>query len=606
MQTSKARNGSSEALQRASPRAVRQLKPTTLDAEAVSTSNRASRTLKEKSPKVVERYSPRSLVSEKKRPSRISEFELQNSQLQEELKKVKYQLNSSESCKKQALQDAEEFRKQLLAMSAKLKMCGKPLIEPASEGTCVVELNTISKGWDRAWQPKLEAIQKQQSVDLAVNEIQRLKDHLEMVVESEAKHTKQAKSSHLDLDNLKGNLVETLSLVSNMKNWLKDGSESEAQAEVLASETLLQLEAAKKTVEALRSKGMKAVDAYNSIASDLDQSKERVYSLEGLFNKLKADLTDAGGNICFDLDDDHIIVEHQTQDDEKSHQLEADISSLRSALETAEIKRHEEQIQSIIQIKTAHELMDRIKSEANSREAELLAELEKANFYITNLKANLLDKETELQGISDENEELNMKLEEKPSSQRELELENELKALKEAVADLKANMMDKETELQHIAEENKMLRSEIRKRDMDTSKSNDKVAAELELARAAKQEAIMKLGLAMEEADKNNRRATTVAEQLEAAQAANSEMTAELRRLKVQSEQWRKAAELAAAMLTAGNSGKKFIERTGSLDSNYNPRISSPYTEDMDDDFLKKKNANMLKKIAVLWKKQQK
>ncbi|GMI92303.1 ROP interactive partner 5 [Hibiscus trionum] len=594
------RNGSLEVLQRVSPRAVRQLKPTELDTEAVSTSNRLNRTLKEKSPKVVERYSPRSLVSEKKRPSRISELELQNSQLQEELKKVKDRLNSSESCKNQALQDAKEFKKQLLAMSATLEMCRKPLMEPASEGTCVVEHNTISQGRSRSWQPELEAIQKQQSVDLAVNEIKRLKDHLEMVAESEAKHTKQAESAHLDLENLKGNLVETLSLVSNMKNRLMDGPESEAQAEVLASETLLQLEAAKKTVEALRSKGLKAAEAYNSITSDLDQSKERVHSLEGVFNKLKADLTDAGGNICFDLDDDHIIVEHRTRENEQSeesHQQEADISSLRSALETAEIKRHEEQIQSMIQIKSAHELMDRIKSEANSREAELLAELEKANFYITNLKANLMDKE---------NEELNLKLEEKPSCQRESELENELKALKETVADMKANMMDKETELQHIAEENKMLRSEICKRDMDICKSNDKVAAELELAKAAKQEAIMKLELAMEEADKNNSRAAMVAEQLEAAQAANSEMAAELRRVKVQSEQWRKAAELAAAMLTAGNSGKRLIERTGSLDSNYNPRISSPYTEDMEDDFLKKKNANMLKKIGVLWKKQHK
>ena len=73
--------------QRVSPRAVRQLKPTTLETEVVSTSNPA-RTSKEKSLKAIERRSPRSPVFEKKRPSRISELEVQISQLQEKLKKA--------------------------------------------------------------------------------------------------------------------------------------------------------------------------------------------------------------------------------------------------------------------------------------------------------------------------------------------------------------------------------------------------------------------------------------------------------------------------------------------------------------------------------------
>ncbi|XWS71338.1 hypothetical protein CRYUN_Cryun03dG0129800 [Craigia yunnanensis] len=508
-------------------------------------------------------------------------------------------------------------------MSVKLEESQKQLLElPACEETRV-ELHNISQERGQAWHVELEAIQKQQSHDSAalasaVNEIQRLKDHLEMVAESEAAHTKQAESAHLESQSLKGNLVETLSLVANMKNQLKDSRESEAQAQALASETLLQLEAAKKTVEALRSEGMKAVEAYNSIASDLDQSREHIYSLEGLVNKLKEGLIAACGSLSLEPDGDCIFIEHQAGESEKreeSHQLEAEISSLksevaqlRSALETAGTKCHEEQIQCTVQIKTAHELVDQMKSEASSREAELFAELEKANFDIADLKANLMDKETELQGISEENEELHMKLEKNLSFQRELDLENEIMVLKKAVVDLKANMMDKETELQNISEENEMLRLEISKREMDKGKTNDKVAAELEVARAAEREAIMKLGLATEEADKNSRRAARVVEQLEAAQTANSEMEAELRRLKVQSDQWRKAAEAAAAMLSASNNGK-FMERTGSLDSNYNPvmrKVSSPYAEDMDEDLLKKKNGNMLKKIGVLWKKPQK
>ncbi|KAK8598237.1 hypothetical protein V6N13_095623 [Hibiscus sabdariffa] len=571
MQTPKAsRNGSSEVPQRVSHRAVRQLKPTTIETEAVSSPSSTSRPSKEKSPKVVDRRSPRSPASEKKRPSRISELEAHNSQLQEELKKAKDQLTSSESSRKQVEHDAEESKKQLLDLSTKLEESQKQLLElSGSKDTHVVELHKVSQERDQAWQSELEAIQRQQSLDSAalvsaVNEIQRLKDQLEMLAESEAAQTKRAESAHSELQSLKGNLVETHSLVENMKKQLKDSQESEAWAQALANDTQLQLEAAKKNVEELRSEGMKAVEAYNSIAFELDQSRKHVYSLEGLVHKLKADMTDAGGSLSIESDDNCIVVEHQavvSEKPEESLQLEAEISSLKSevahlksALETAETKCHAEETQGTI--KSSLELVEQIKSEASSREAELLAELEKANIGITDLKANMMDKETELQCISEENNELRMKLEKNLSRQRESELEKELKLLNEAIVDLKANMMDKETELQNISEENEMLRLEISKRDMDKGKTN-----ELDEARAAEREVIMKLGLAMEEADKNNRRAIRVAEQLEAAQSANSEMEAELRRLKVQSDQWRKAAEAAATMLSAGNNGK-FMERT--------------------------------------------
>jgi hypothetical protein len=66
---------------------------------------------------------------------------------------------------------------------------------------------------------------------------------------------------------------------------------------------------------------------------------------------------------------------------------------------------------------------------------------------------------------------------------------------------------------------------------------NDEVAAEVETAKNAEREALMKLGIVMEEADRNSRRTERVTEQLEAAQSANSEMEAELRKIKVQSDQ---------------------------------------------------------------------
>ncbi|GLU19046.1 hypothetical protein SLE2022_353150 [Rubroshorea leprosula] len=627
MQTPKPRNRSLEVPQRVSPRAVRQHKTTAVRTESSSSPNQASRTPKERSPKVVDRRSPRSpATTEKKRPSRISELELQISQLQEQLKKTKDQLGESESWKKQAQLEAEESQKQLLAMSSKPLDSQKQTRDLSnSEETHVVKLQKSSQEEDQghqAWKFELDAVQKKHSGDsaalaFAMNEIQQLKAELERVAISEAAQTKQAESAHVELQSLKGNLMETLSLVENMKTQIRDSKESEAHAQNLASETLLQLETAKISVEALRSEGMKATEAYNSVALELDQSRERVNSLEELVSKLKKDLAKAGNNLSLESDRDG-NVEKETGEHQKSEeqgQLEAEVSFLksevellRSALENTKTKTQEEHIQSTVQVESANALVEQIGCTASQQEAVLLAELEKAKLDIEELKVSLMDKENELQGIVEENEGLHMKLEKNLSSERETELENELKKLNEAVADLKANMMDKETELQNIAEENDILRLEISKRGLDKGKTNNEVVVELEVTRAREREVLMKLGVAMEEADKNKRRAAQVAEQLDAAQIANSDMEAELRRLKVQSDQWRKAAEAATAMLSAGNNGK-FMERTGSLDSHYNSvtgKVGSPYSEDMDDDLLKKKNGNMLKKIGVLWKKPQK
>jgi chromosome segregation ATPase len=560
-----------------------------------------------------------SFLLQKKRPSRISELESQVFQLQEELKKAQDQLSLSESWKKQVLQDAEESKKQLLALSSKLEGSQQQLLE-LSEEAQVVEIQKISQEPDPA-QSELETVQQQNAVDSialtsAMNEIQRLKIQLEIVTESGAAQTKHIESTNAELQSLKGNLAESLSLVENMENQLQVCKESEAQARALASETLEQLETAKKTVDVLRSDSMKAMEAYNSVASELYQSRAHVNLLEGLVRKLETDLKDATGSLSQNPPGNNLELElvnnqemgESIQMKAELHSLKSEVARLRSALETAETKYHEEQIRSTVQIKSAYELVEHMKSGSSLRENELEAELKKMKADVEELKANLMDKETELQGISEENEGLNLKLERNLSCQREYQVEKELKKLNEHVAELRANLMDKETELQNISEENEMLKSEIKKREMDGGKLSDEVVAEVETAKNAEREALMKLGIVMEEADRSNRRTERVTEQLEAAQSANSEMEAELRKIKVQSDQWRKAAEAAAAMLSAGNNGK-FMERTGSLDSNYNPvvgKLSSPYSEEMEDDLLKKKNVNMLKKIGVLWKKPQK
>ncbi|WCJ34545.1 Interactor of constitutive active ROPs 3 [Euphorbia peplus] len=612
MQTPKARSGSSEVPQRkspATPRTARQLKIPASDLDSTSSSpNPGSKTPKDKTPKVADRRSPRSPVIEKKRPGRVSELESQLAQLQEELKKTKDQLNTSESWKRRAQQEAEDTKKQLETMSAKLEDSEQQLTElSASEDDRIQELRKISHDRDKAWQSELEAVQKHHSMDSAalasaINEIQKLKNQLEMAVESEAAQSKHAESAHSELQSLRMELTETMSLVEKLKSEINNCRESEAQALELVSETRKQLETADTTAEMLQSDGSKAMEAYNCISLELEESREKVKSLEELVRKLQESSTiDAGKN--------SVKPASETGDESETDQLKSlkcEVGQLRSALEASETRYQEEYIQSTLQIRSAYEQVEKLKSESGKREAELEAELMKAKSNINELRANLMDKETELQSISEENEGLNLEMEKSQPNEKESELETEMKKLKHDFAELKASMIDKETQLRNANEQNTMLKMEIEKGELERTKVNDGAVSLAETAKAAEQDALIKLGHITEEADRSSRRAARVTEQLDAAQAANSEMEAELRRLKVQSDQWRKAAEAAAAMLSTGNNGK-VVERTGSLDNSYNTiggALGSPYSEDMDDESPKKKN--MLKKIGVLWKKGQK
>lgn len=540
-------------------------------------------------------------------------MESQLAQLQEDLKKAKDQLNSSESWKRQTQQEAEEAKNQLLAMSAKLEESQQQLIDlSASEDDRIQELRKISQDRDRAWQSELEAVAKQHSMDSAalasaMNEIQKLKVQLERLAESEANQARYAESAHDEVQNLRMELSETLSLVQKLKNELSDCRESEARASEIVYKTQMQLETANATIEMLRKDATKSTESYNSLSLELEQSKARVKSLEGLVSKLQAELINGSSqNSVSPNDDKNLIPENEELNELKVelNSVKSEVVQLRSALDAAEIRYQEEFIRSTLQIRSAYEQVERSKSESSQKEAELASALKEANAHVEELKAQLMDKETELQSISEENEGLNLKIEKTLSSQGETELTTELKKSEALLFELKASLLDKETQLQSITEENEMLKMEIKHKESERGKVNDEAVVLAEAAKAAEREALMKLGYATEEADKNSRRAARVTEQLDAAQAANNEMEAELRKLKVQSDQWRKAAEAAAAMISAGNNGK-LVERTGSLDSTYNP-MDSPYSEDMDDDSPKKKNGNMLKKIGVLWKKGQK
>lgn len=539
-------------------------------------------------------------------------MESQLAQLQDELKKSKDLLSASESWKKKSQQEVEEAKKQLAAMSMKLEESEKQLQELSdSEEARVHELRKISQDRDRAWQSELEALQKQHSMDStalasSMNEVQKLKIQLDRLAESEATQTRHAESAYNEIQNLRLELTATLELVEKLKTQLNESKESEAFALEEVRKAQVQLEAAKVMEETLRSEDLRTQEEYQSLVLELDNSKSQINSLEELVAKLQADLstsgkssTNASSNVEINLD------KQKSEEAEELDAVKFEVSQLRAALEASEKRYQEEYIQSTLQIRSAFELVEQTKSESCQREAYLEEKLKVAKADIEDLKARLMDKESELINLSNENKGLNLEVEGHHSIETD-QVKIEFQESESVLESLQASLMDKETTLQSVMEENQILKLEINNRELERSKLNDEARALAEAARAAEKEALMKLGYLTEEADKSTRKVERVTEQLDAAQVANSEMEAELRRLKVQADQWRKAAEAAAAMLSTSNNGK-YVDRTGSLDYNtLGGKLSSPYSEDLEDDSPKKKNGNMLKKIGVLLKKGQK
>ncbi|XP_019251930.1 PREDICTED: interactor of constitutive active ROPs 2, chloroplastic-like isoform X2 [Nicotiana attenuata] len=610
MQTPKARTVSVEVPQRtspATPKTARKLGTSGPAVDSVSSPNPASRTPKDKSPKVVGRRSPRSPAVEK-RLGRVSGLEDQLAQLQEEVKKAKEQLSSSESLKKKSEQEVDEFKKQIAAMSEKLEESEKQLLERSdSEEARLLEQRKISQDRDRAWESELEAVTKQHELDStalasAMNEIQKLKLQLDRVADSEVTQARHAESAHAETQSLRVKLHKTVSLLEQLQNQLNKSKESEASVLEEVSKVQLELEVAKATGDTLRSEGLKAVEACKSLSLELEQSKVKVAALEELVSNLQSDQGNKSMNLV-DPSESGINVEADEIKTELSNLID-EVNELRAALEDSERRYLEECIQSTLQITSAYEIVACTKSESIQRGTEWNSKLNAAKADMKELKETLMNKEAELQKISDENKALYLQVEEIQAADRETELQAELKKSESILADLRASLFDKETEVQSTTEENEMLKSEMKKREMESTKVNDEVLALAEAAKTSEREALMKLGYLTEEADKSSRKAARVIEELDAAQTANSEMEAELRRLKVQSDQWRKAAEAAAAMLSTSNNGK-YVERTGSLDYHtIGGKLRSPLSEDMDNDYSpKKKNGNMLKKIGSLLKK---
>ncbi|CAL4973294.1 unnamed protein product [Urochloa decumbens] len=219
----------------------------------------------------------------------------------------------------------------------------------------------------------------------------------------------------------------------------------------------------------------------------------------------------------------------------------SEAAELRSELEAAEARYQEEKILSTVETQCAYELMDQIKTESDLRHGKLAAALEGSKSEVIFLKASLFDKESELRRALDANQKL----------QAEARRDSSADALKE--------------QLQGALEENGQLKQELRQYESEKGSRTPEADAAAEAAK-------------------------------------KGEMETELRRLRVQAEQWRKAAETAMALLTVGKGGNgKVVERSESWEGG-NGKYAG-LCEDYEDDAAARKNGNVLRRISGMWKK---
>ncbi|KAG1346755.1 interactor of constitutive active ROPs 4 [Cocos nucifera] len=179
---------------------------------------------------------------------------------------------------------------------------------------------------------------------------------------------------------------------------------------------------------------------------------------------------------------------------------------------------------------------------------------------IHNEKAMEEKEEEETKAMVEKDGEIEMTATEK----KEVEEENRPIEITESaeVLELKAKLLEKEKELENLSAENESFKKKA------AEVSENMMAA----ARAKEEELGVKLGSVQEELKESRTKAERLQEKLEAADGARAVLEAEMKRLRVQTEQWRKAAEAAAAVMAAGEGpgvemmgDRKVAERCGSM-----------------------------------------
>ncbi|XP_075498080.1 interactor of constitutive active ROPs 4-like isoform X1 [Primulina tabacum] len=194
-------------------------------------------------------------------------------------------------------------------------------------------------------------------------------------------------------------------------------------------------------------------------------------------------------------------------------------------------------------------------------------------------------------------------METKTTSEPENPSFDELTSKNDEVTLLKNKLAEKSQELDILHQENESLRNELNEKSLKISSSQSE-----------RDELILRLNKADQELENTKASAFQMNEKLEAIEKAREELENEMKMLRVQTEQWRKAADAAASVLAGGTNitGRRIPERCGSMDKHYGSTFlqvghadSPGQNEDDSDDVFGsgKRKGSGIKIFGELWKK---
>lgn len=184
---------------------------------------------------------------------------------------------------------------------------------------------------------------------------------------------------------------------------------------------------------------------------------------------------------------------------------------------------------------------------------------------------------------------------------------DEVASRNEGIERMRAVMEEKEKEIRGVIEEN-----EILKKQLDEAKS------EVELARMREEEMISKVNQLGQDLEVSRENESQLKEKLADAEASKELLEIEMKKMKVQTEQWRKAADAAASVLAGGVDKKgRISDRCVSMDNHFNSIFEAPPItgfggylgspgagDDEDDSFGGgKKKGSGIRMLGDLWKK---
>ncbi|KAG2324443.1 hypothetical protein Bca52824_007171 [Brassica carinata] len=177
------------------------------------------------------------------------------------------------------------------------------------------------------------------------------------------------------------------------------------------------------------------------------------------------------------------------------------------------------------------------------------------------------------------------------------EADDDLASKEHQINLLKARLYDMEIEKVSLGKENESLKDQLKKTD-----------SEMSCAKAKEEEMASKVSQIKEELEESNEQMVQLEKKLETVEEAKECLEAEMEKLKVQTEQWKKAADAAAVVLSGGvEMNGRLSEPCGSMEKHFAGRfVGSPgmAADDWDDGSGSgKRKGSGMKMFGDLWKK---